>query len=81
MSVVDMQAFRTARDIVEVEADLASEAFTHGFMSSMQVSAAGCSAVLTDFYGRRVLKVEPQSSPWITRDHVLVFLAAQEAQP
>lgn len=79
MTVVDMQAFRAARDLVEVEADLASVAFTCGYLASMDVTAAGCGAVLTDFFGRRVLRVEPQPSPWTTRDHVMVFLASQAA--
>lgn len=77
MTVVDMDAWRVARDILEIEADLASVAYTCGYLSSMQVTAAGCGAVLTDFWGRRALLVEPQKSPWTTRDHVLTFLAAQ----
>ncbi|QDH92325.1 hypothetical protein SEA_SPOOKY_58 [Gordonia phage Spooky] len=77
MTVVDMDAWRSARDILEIDHDLDSILSPYGFHSSLQVTGDGYAAVVTDVWGRRVMRVEPQKSPWTTRDHVLCWLEAQ----
>ncbi|AXQ64769.1 hypothetical protein HOT94_gp064 [Gordonia phage Phistory] len=77
MTVVDINARRRARDLLEIDADLKSIAYTYGYHSSIQATANGYAATLTELNGRRALTVEPQQSIWDTRDHVMCFLAAQ----